>query len=114
MNLFRHNLKSFREQKGVSQKKLADIFGVTQQAVAKWENGKAEPDTETLKKLAEYFKVSLDELLGLEFPKSDNLTYPHTQAAHAVEGTPITEEALNVIEAELKKIREELKRNKEK
>lgn len=57
-----------REKAGVSQQKIADIVGVTQQAVGKWETGKAEPDLATVAKLAEYFNCSTDYLLG----KSDD------------------------------------------
>lgn len=102
--MFSQILKKLREQNGVSQQKLADTFGVTQQAVAKWESGKAEPDTETLKKLAKFFSVSLDELLGLDTPE--------TIAAHH-DGEDWTEEELEDIESfkEFVRMRREQKKN---
>lgn len=66
--MFGERLKMLREKAGVSQQKIADIVGVTQQAVGKWETGKAEPDLATVAKLAEYFNCSTDYLLG----KSDD------------------------------------------
>ena len=57
-------LKELRTKAGVSQEKLGKIVNVSQQAVGKWEKAIAEPDSETLKKLASYFDVSVDYLLG--------------------------------------------------
>ncbi|MBR2640606.1 MAG: helix-turn-helix transcriptional regulator [Oscillospiraceae bacterium] len=55
-----------RTQKGISQEKLAEMLDVTRQAVTKWENGKSNPDTENLIRLAEIFGCSLNELCGIE------------------------------------------------
>jgi transcriptional regulator with XRE-family HTH domain len=62
--LFGKILKKLRDDAGISQQRLADIVGLTQQAVAKWESSKAEPDLATVAKLAEYFQVSTDYILG--------------------------------------------------
>ena len=51
-----------RKKEGFSQEKLAELIGVSRQAVTKWENGNANPDTENLIRIAEIFNVSLDEL----------------------------------------------------
>lgn len=55
-----------RRQKGVSQEELAQALGVTNQSVSKWETGRCCPDIELLPTLAEYFRVSVDELLNYE------------------------------------------------
>ena len=57
-------LKKLRAKHAMSQKELADLLGITQQAVAKWEAEKSEPDSATLVKIAEIFEISVDELLG--------------------------------------------------
>ncbi len=57
-------LKKLRGEKKISQKTLADDLGVSQVAVAYWENGKRIPAWETLEKLATYFNVSPTYLLG--------------------------------------------------
>lgn len=57
------NLKELRKSHNLSQQKLANLFNVTQQAVAKWESHKSSPDYETLTKLAQFYEVSLDYLL---------------------------------------------------
>lgn len=61
---FGNYLYELRKKAGLSQTQLADQLGVTNKAVSKWENGKAKPGTETIRKLASLFSVSLDTLLG--------------------------------------------------
>ena len=63
--LLSQRLKELRAAKGLSQAALADILGRTQQAIGKWEVGRSEPDGATLLKLAAYFNVTTDYLLGL-------------------------------------------------
>ena len=58
------NLRILRESKGLTQQNLASVIGVSQQAIQKYETGKNEPDLETLMKLADTFKVSVDYLIG--------------------------------------------------
>ena len=57
-------LKELRCLKGISQQQLADVITVSQQSINKYENHGVEPDISTLIKIAEYFNVSLDYLLG--------------------------------------------------
>ncbi|OPZ94973.1 MAG: HTH-type transcriptional regulator Xre [Firmicutes bacterium ADurb.Bin419] len=61
---FASMLKQLREQSRLSQKDIADYLGITRQAVASYELAKREPDYEILKKLADYFGVSIDYILG--------------------------------------------------
>lgn len=56
-------IKELRTVKGVSQDTLADVCGVSMQAVSKWENGQSCPDISFLPLLADYFHVSIDYLL---------------------------------------------------
>ncbi len=60
---FRERLFDLRRQAGLSQEELANLVGVTRQAVQKWEAGTSRPDMDNLVSLAEYFKVSLDYLV---------------------------------------------------
>jgi len=53
-----------RKQKGITQEELAQVLGVTNQSVSKWESGSCCPDIQLLPELAKYFQVSVDELLG--------------------------------------------------
>ena len=57
------NLKYLREQKGLSQRELSDVLGLSGSAVAMWEQRHRTPDIETIIKLAGYFEVTLDEFV---------------------------------------------------
>ncbi len=59
-----NRIYELRIQKGLSQKELGAILGVSNKAVSKWETGTAIPKTETLIKLAEFFGVSTEEFLN--------------------------------------------------
>ncbi len=58
------NIKEIRTKAGLSQQKFAEKYGVTFQAVSKWENGKNIPDLATLKNICRDNDVDLNELLG--------------------------------------------------
>lgn len=60
---FGNHIFDMRRNAGLTQTALASKLGVTNKAVSKWENGKSKPSTETLRKLAELFGVSVDSLL---------------------------------------------------
>ena len=57
-------IRELREEFGVTQKKLSEVLGVTRTAVAKWEANENGPNSDVLLKIADYFDVSLDYLLG--------------------------------------------------
>ena len=56
-------IKKLRNEKGLTQKDLADKYHVTYQAVSKWENGKSKPNIDELKKLADLYDVSINDLI---------------------------------------------------
>ncbi|MDE7213918.1 MAG: helix-turn-helix domain-containing protein [Anaeroplasmataceae bacterium] len=56
-------LTELRKEKDLSQTDLAEIIGVTFQAVSKWERGEAIPDISILEKLASFYNVSIDEII---------------------------------------------------
>lgn len=55
-------IKSLRKAKNISQEALANVLGVTFQAVSKWETGATAPDVSLIPPLASFFGVSIDEL----------------------------------------------------
>ena len=59
-------IKQLRKEKGLTQIQLAHELGVDQASISKWESGKANPTKEYEDKLAEFFGVSVDVLLGFE------------------------------------------------
>lgn len=64
MTKISENMKAARNKLGITQEELAEKLSVTRQAVSNWENGKTEPDIETLTKIAQIFDISIDELVG--------------------------------------------------
>ncbi len=70
--MFGECLRQLRKGKKITQGALAELLGVTQQAVGKWETNKAFPDQETLMYLADFFEVSMDALMG----RGDAKEYP--------------------------------------
>ena len=57
-------LKTLRKQMGKTQTDIANYLGISYQAYAHYESGRRAPDPQSLKKLADYFGVSVDYLLG--------------------------------------------------
>ena len=62
-------IKELRGARGITQVELAKNLGVTKQCVSNWENDNIQPSIEMLIKLASYFNVSTDYILGLERKK---------------------------------------------
>jgi transcriptional regulator with XRE-family HTH domain len=87
-------LKLLREEKKLKQLDIAKILGVSRTTYTQYETGKSEPDLATVAKLADYFNVSVDYLLG----KTDIKHPIETIAAHH-DGEEWTEEELEDIEA---------------
>lgn len=68
---FSENLSRLRKEKGIKQEALANDMKVSRQTVSKWENGTAMPDLKKLTALAEYFEITMDELLGFTSPSGE-------------------------------------------
>ena len=80
--MFAQRLKDLRKSRpGLTQAKLAEILDVSQQAVGLWERGKNMPSHELVFKIASFFNVTTDYLLG----KSDN---PHGAPAQPTTSAP--------------------------
>ena len=56
-------IQQIRQDKSITQEKLATDLGISRQAVSKWESGKAIPDIENLMYISSLYDVSLDELI---------------------------------------------------
>ena len=61
---FHENLFRLRKGKGLSQEELGNRLNVARQTVSKWETGETTPELEKLIQLAEFFEISMDELVG--------------------------------------------------
>ena len=64
--LLSDKIKKYRKEMELTQEGLADAIGVTVGAVSKWENGNTVPDIMTMMQLANFFNISMDELLGFD------------------------------------------------
>ncbi|MEK5477157.1 helix-turn-helix transcriptional regulator [Paenibacillus sp. FSL R5-0407] len=60
---FADKLQSYRKQKGMSQENLAEVIGVSRQAVSKWESGQSYPEMDKMIALSELFHVTIDHLV---------------------------------------------------
>ena len=61
---FNEKLKELRKNKNITQDELAEKLYVSRTAVSKWESGKGYPSIETLKDLAKFYDISIDDLLS--------------------------------------------------
>ncbi|MBN2910803.1 helix-turn-helix transcriptional regulator [Polycladomyces sp. WAk] len=61
---FGDRIALLREKAGLTQEQLAQKIGISRAALAKYEKSRREPDFETLDKIADFFNVSVDYLLG--------------------------------------------------
>lgn len=68
INRLADNLKLLRAKKGLTQAALAERFELNRSTVSAWEDGRAEPRVAMLLELANYFEVSLDELIYADLP----------------------------------------------
>ena len=59
------NIKQLRLARSLSQVDLANALGVTKQSISNWENNNIQPSIDMLIRLAQFFSVSTDSILGL-------------------------------------------------
>lgn len=62
----RENIARLRKERKLTQEDLASFLGVTKASVSKWETGQSYPDIELLPRVATFFDISIDELMGYE------------------------------------------------
>ncbi len=71
---FGKNLEKLRKENRVSQAQLGKVLGITQQMISNYENDSSQPNIEFLTKIADYFKVSIDALVGYKPVNDETLT----------------------------------------
>ncbi len=71
MEYFGLKLQTLRKKAGMSQEDLANLLGVSRQAISKWERSEALPDLYNAKKIAEVFNITLDDLMDIEIKSID-------------------------------------------
>ena len=65
------NIKKLRRERDITQEQLAEFLHLTPSAISQWETDRVLPDIQYLPKLAHLFKVSSDEILGINVEASD-------------------------------------------
>ena len=70
---FGEKMKSLRKERKLTQEQLAEIFGVSFQAVSKWETNAAYPDISMFPIISNFYGISTDELLGVDVSKTNEL-----------------------------------------
>ncbi len=87
------NLMTLRKSKKITQEQVADFCGVTKASVSKWETGQTLPDILLLPRLAAFFDVSIDELMGYEMHltiEQIHKIYEELAMSFATEGFDVT------------------------
>lgn len=87
-----NNIKELRKQKHLTQKDLAKLMHVSQQAIGAWETERAIPGSDTLALLANLFNVSTDYLLGRKTPDNNDIDLDRAiDNAMSFDGKPVTD-----------------------
>lgn len=73
IHLFGNRLKELRKNKNISQEEIGELCGVAKTTISNWENNITQPPIETITKLAQYFSVTTDYLLGLNRDDLDKI-----------------------------------------
>lgn len=96
-----NRLKLLREEKGLIQKDIATLLNVSIPAVNQYESGKRDMSTETVVKLAEYFDVTTDYLLGKSDIRNPEeiKNIPHANAG-GLDTTGLDEDDLKELQAQ--------------
>jgi transcriptional regulator with XRE-family HTH domain len=96
------NLKRLRLQKEFTQEQLAEVFGVSPQAVSRWENNSAYPDITMLPGIAIFYNTTIDELIGMdEICKTENINKIHNDV-HILMGDKKIDETITMLKEALK------------
>lgn len=67
MSKFTENLDKFLQRKGITKNQFLKELGLGKNSIINWNTRDTLPNGNTLVKIADYFKVSIDELIGREF-----------------------------------------------
>ena len=95
-------IKNLRANHGITQEHLAQVIGITAQAVSRWESGACYPDIELLPAIADFFGVSTDDLLCVDQSRKDAKISEYIQAAHALQCEGIFDEPVHMLRCALR------------
>jgi len=95
METFGKKLSELRKQKGMSQEDLAFDLNISQSSISNYESGSTHPDVETLRRMADYFKVPITYFF------SDEKVFFHTNENHGGNSGYMINSTLNVMSEKL-------------
>lgn len=93
-----NRLRELRKEKGLTQVELAKILNVSDRSVGFYETGERDPDTDTLKKLADYFDVAIDYLLGRSDIRNQKDSNFEAKAYHNIDTSGLPDEDIKKVE----------------
>jgi transcriptional regulator with XRE-family HTH domain len=119
MHFLGDNLSYLRKKKGLLQSQMQQEIGFTRSTWSNYENGLAEPSVENLLRIAHFFDVSLDSLLGSDLSTTvatektagrDRQPLPYELVPESYSAVKEPRQELTNILEELKRLREEIQR----
>lgn len=93
-----YRLKELRKEKNLTQAKVAEALGITQQSYARWESGKVTPTSEKLAQIAKFYGVTTDYLLG---EQTDEVDLSNVELLFRMTSDGMTKEEQEVFKEEL-------------
>jgi len=96
------NLRKLRIKSELTQEKLAEVFGVSPQAISRWENNSTYPDVTMLPSIANYYNVSIDELMGMDEIRNSEKINSTFSIVHEYESKGMIDEAIQTLRDAIK------------
>lgn len=101
--MFGKIIRKLRHDAQLNQQQLADILGVTQSAVTRYERGVMEPTADVISKAADYFNVSADYLIGRDKGIKESTDLPEVLKKAGIDAIRYTGE-FNLTDKEIKRL----------
>jgi transcriptional regulator with XRE-family HTH domain len=114
---FKNILISLRNEKGIDRETLAKHLNITYSSVAKYETGERTPNAEMLTKIAEFFNVSIDFLLGrtkIRIEEDDFVLPDGDRLLRRISKSPMTKEQKEAFLKSIESMLEVLEKNSKK
>lgn len=97
MSTLNERLKKLRTSKNLTQEECARFLSINRATLANWETGRTEPDVQMLVAIANFFAVSLDDLLGRQSPSSTPVSEVNQEIMALLQALP-EKERLRLLE----------------
>ena len=104
MTKFCNRLKTLRKENNLTQSELGSKFHLNKSSISKYENGTQMPESDMLEKIADYFNVSIDYLLGRSEVKKDNPIV--SNAFHSISTDGLDKKDIEMIKSMVERLRE--------